>query len=274
MGAHGKLEIVDWRDLPCPSIGETQSASRFWPPAIIGISGTLLLHALVLQAVHFGSDADNLPRLPVPALSSQQGVAAEDANNLVLISLQPGGTAIRDTIQNVVSFTRLLNKISLPTALVPDVPPLLPIDSLTLGDAPTFDSTPVGDGGGTRARLVGIYTGQIQARIDRVWRRPRTPVDDSENDALGAVAAQSFQCEAQIVQDPSGYVQEILLPRCNGSPAWQHSLVTAIQQASPLPAPPDPTVFSRSITLSFVGLPYTQGAVEEDYEVAPARMIN
>jgi hypothetical protein len=78
---------------------------------------------------------------------------------------------------------------------------------------------------------------------------------------------ESFQCEAQIVQDNSGYVEEILLPRCNGSRAWQNSLVTAIRQASPLPAPPSASVFSRSITLSFIGIPYYRGASDDEYEV-------
>jgi hypothetical protein len=34
-----------------------------------------------------------------------------------------------------------------------------------------------GGDGAEQARLFGIYTGQIQAQIDRVWRRPRTPVN-------------------------------------------------------------------------------------------------
>lgn len=83
-----------------------------------------------------------------------------------------------------------------------------------------------------------------------------------------------FKCEAQIVQDAAGYVQEILLPRCNGSPVWQASLVTAIRQASPLPAPPDPTVFRSSITLSFIGLPYFEGAAVDGYEMEPRKLAS
>src|SRR6202012_449133 len=110
------------------------------------------------------------------------------------------------------------------------------------------------------ARLFGVYTGQIQARIDRVWRRPRTPVNAIAVDQKPTGTDESFQCEAQIVQDAKGNVQEILLPRCNGSAAWQHSLIVAIRQASPLPAPPSTRVFTQSITVTFVGLPYAEGA--------------
>ena len=77
-----------------------------------------------------------------------------------------------------------------------------------------------------------------------------------------------FHCQVQIVQDSSGNVQEILLPNCNGSVAWQHSLVLAIRQASPLPAPPSPTVFSPAIALEFVGYAYIAGGPDDEYETA------
>jgi hypothetical protein len=124
-----------------------------------------------------------------------------------------------------------------------------------------------------KARMSGIYTGQIQARIDRVWRRPRTPVNEGTVSTAAADAGDSFQCEAQIVQDARGNVQEILLPRCNGSAAWQRSLVLAIEQASPLPAPPSANVFSRSITLSFVGLAYGTGSSDDGYEIEARRLV-
>ena len=73
----------------------------------------------------------------------------------------------------------------------------------------------------------------------------------------------------QIVQDENGNVQEILLPNCNGSIAWQRSLVSAIRQASPLPAPPNINVFSRTVSLNFVGYGYAAGASEDDYEILP-----
>ena len=74
----------------------------------------------------------------------------------------------------------------------------------------------------------------------------------------------------QIVQDSGGNVQEILLPNCNGSPAWQGSLVRAIQQASPLPAPPSESVFSHAILVDFVGFQYLTGAPDDEHDGVPA----
>jgi hypothetical protein len=74
-----------------------------------------------------------------------------------------------------------------------------------------------------------------------------------------------------VVQDARGNVEEILLPNCNGSADWQQSLVSAVRQASPLPAPPDQKVFSKSITLQFAGFAYRPGYPTDDYEVARSR---
>ncbi len=81
---------------------------------------------------------------------------------------------------------------------------------------------------------------------------------------------ESFQCRVQIAQDASGNVHEILLPACDGSAAWQRSLVVAIQQSSPLPMPPDPSLFAPTVTLDFVGIPYSAGQREDDYESVAA----
>jgi hypothetical protein len=48
------------------------------------------------------------------------------------------------------------------------------------------------------------------------------------------------------------------------------SLVRAIQRASPLPAPPTPTVFTNALTLSFEAKAYGPGAREDEYEVPRA----
>jgi hypothetical protein len=119
--------------------------------------------------------------------------------------------------------------------------------------------------------LFGIYSGQIQARIARVWRRPRTPVNESRTQHQGALGEEAFQCQVRIIQDNQGYVQEILLPQCNGSAAWQRSLVIAIQQASPLPAPPDPAVFTNALTMTFTGFEYRPDSLADEYEMEAPR---
>lgn len=122
----------------------------------------------------------------------------------------------------------------------------------------------------TQSKLFGRYTGQIVARIDRAWRRPRSPVHEpgvSEASAsTRSGSGNTFRCKAKILQDNTGRVREIELLRCNGSVAWQQSLVSAIQQSSPFPAPPDPTVFSNVFTLSFESVAFAAGAPEGKYE--------
>jgi hypothetical protein len=106
-----------------------------------------------------------------------------------------------------------------------------------------------------RAALFGRYMGQIQARIERAWIRPRS-----------AIEGDTFQCRVQIVQDAQGAVKETTLQRCNGDTRWQLSLVQAIQSASPLPAPPNPDVFADALTLEFTSRGYDAGENSEGFE--------
>jgi hypothetical protein len=269
MDSSQKMDVVDWWDSPPPVVVERRAPRRFLPPTLIGILGTLLLHALVIQSVLWG----NKPKLKPPespeladALSKSK---TDSAESIVLILLPTTAVSNQVAAQNLVASLPDLKKMKINSPVDVDSPVLSNIEALALSEDPV--SNPTG-GSGDRAelaRLFGIYSGQIQARIDRVWRRPRTPISESAFGKKPADADESFQCEAQIVQDARGNVQEILLPRCNGSSAWRRSLVMAIQQASPLPAPPSIKVFTQSITLKFVGLPYFQGASNEEYEIVP-----
>lgn len=128
-----------------------------------------------------------------------------------------------------------------------------------------------------RARLFGLYAGQIDARIERAWRRPRSPVDDvavaslvdTAPDERMTTKSDRFECRVRIYQGDSGQVSEVELLSCNGTFAWKESLLRAIQAASPLPAPPSPTVFSNVITLTFSADEYRAGAPEVKYESGP-----
>jgi hypothetical protein len=121
-------------------------------------------------------------------------------------------------------------------------------------DLPRTPEATVADAG-RLSQLYGRYMGQISARIDRAWLRPRTPV-----------GGDSFSCRARILQDAVGNVLEVTLEQCNGDPRWQLSLVQAIDSASPLPAPPDANVFSRTVHLGFTAEGYSAGRHEEQYE--------
>jgi hypothetical protein len=118
--------------------------------------------------------------------------------------------------------------------------------------------------------MFGRYTGQIGARIDRAWEKPRTPVNDLMSGISGdVVEPDTFVFQVQIRQDNQGNVEEVLLLACNGTEAWRHSLVVAIYQASPLPAPPVPTVFKRAITMTFEGRIDQQRPLPEVAAVGP-----
>ena len=144
------------------------------------------------------------------------------------------------------------------TAAVSPSPPLTAI-ALTVASneaPPDLVDSAAADSDATAAvQLYGRYMGQIDARIERAWLRPRTPI-----------GADEFSCRARIHQDPNGKVVEVTLEQCNGDSRWQVSLVHAIETASPLPAPPDPGVFARVIRLNFRSDAYRPGVQPEQYE--------
>jgi hypothetical protein len=265
MDSPSRIDVVDWQESPLPIAPETRARLRSFPPTLIGALGTLLLHAILIQSVSFGSRRPN-PKLPDTQDSADvRRKSTTDSDGLVLITLPMRAKVNQDDTQSVISSLPDLSKMKVKSSIDIDTPAILGLESLALSEDQAPSAMADGADGAENARLLGIYTGQIQARIARVWRRPRTPVSE-DNTAMPADASESFQCEAQIVQDARGNVQEVMLPRCNGSPAWRNSLVSAIQHASPLPAPPSEKVFSTSITLNFVGLSYFAGAPDDDYE--------
>ena len=262
-----KMTVTAWSEIRVPVVRKKQAHKQFLPPAIIGLAGTLLLHSLALRTALMGGQAHEprSPELQQPRSSLNSNARATES--LVFISLPNTATADHLNIQTLRSDRAALAKNPI-SAVSPDLPPPADFETLALEEENASEATvEIGDGT-ERARLVGIYTGQIQARVERVWRRPRSSVNEQASPKTAADTDESFQCQVQIVQDVRGYVQEVLLPNCNGTVAWQRSLVIAIQQASPLPAPPSPTVFTHSIALNFVGVPYVIGAPEEDYESA------
>jgi hypothetical protein len=265
MDSQEKFDVGDWQDSPPPVILVARTPRRFLSPTLIGVLGTLLLHAMVIQSLPLGYRG---PKAKPPETQLSADAAskskADPIESLVLITLPDAA----HSHENVISSFADLSKMKIRSPVNVDPPALLNVEALALSEEPPSKSSADSNDAAELGRLIGIYTGQIKARVDRVWRRPRTPVNEDDT-AATADAGDSFQCEAQIVQDNLRNVQEILLPRCNGSAAWQRSLVLAIRQASPLPAPPIVSVFSQSITLYFTGLRFIAGDAEDDYEPAP-----
>lgn len=69
--------------------------------------------------------------------------------------------------------------------------------------------------------------------------------------AMPASATAGIECIAHIKQLPGGEVISVRIGRCNGDAAVRRSIMAAIQRASPLPTPRDPSVFDREIQLEF-----------------------
>ena len=214
---------------------------RHWGIPLLGVLASLLLHALLIMPALLGgttsgdhSSAGKLAEVPTMML-----VFIEQSN--------PGATPDHE-----MDYTTSLS--SSPGALlsvaIPDLPP--PPPALVLGDSE--DDQPESGGPG-RTALVERYMGQIDARIQRAWVRPRTSIDSG-----------LFVCRVQIAQEQNGRVQEIEIAQCNGDIPWQTSLVHAIQSASPLLAPPDPKVFSHTLTLEFTAHPFSPGSSSEGLE--------
>jgi TonB C terminal len=145
----------------------------------------------------------------------------------------------------------------------PDLgPPPALVQSDDSEDEQRFANT-VGESDPGSALMLGRYVGQITARVQRAWIRPRIPI-----------TSKLFVCRVRIVQDRGRNVMEIELARCNGDIRWQTSLVAAIQSASPLPAPPDPDVFSRTLTIEFTAEPYAPGKDAGGFEPGLKTVMN
>lgn len=89
--------------------------------------------------------------------------------------------------------------------------------------------------GGMRSQYVGL----IQERVERNWIRPPS-------------ARAGLKCVVNVAQVPGGEVVSVRLGACNGDEAVKQSIISAVYKSSPLPAPPDPTLFERNLVLEFV----------------------
>jgi hypothetical protein len=263
MNSSGKLQVDEWADDPCAMRVHKRIRWLGISPAFFGALGTLFLHALIIQWLPLsGLRTHKNVELSLPTVSAAP--ASKPDISLVIVNLISASASAPIAV-SVMTRSELAKSsiIVTPDHELAMQPLLLPLNE-TEGPA-----SATGGGGdvGEQARLYGIYTGQIRARIERAWRRPRSAVSAVVSDDPSG--PESFRCRVQIVQDARGNVVEILLIACNGSSVWQQSLMAAIRQASPLPAPPSTSVFSESIALDFVGLPFTQSSNEDEYQLVP-----
>jgi colicin import membrane protein len=82
------------------------------------------------------------------------------------------------------------------------------------------------------------WQSQITARIQRAWLRPPS-------------ARAGIECVLDVTQVPGGEVTNVRIGTCNGDQAVRESIEAAVYRASPLPPPPDPTLFQRELIITF-----------------------
>jgi hypothetical protein len=214
---------------------------------VVGTLGTLALHALLLSPLLLGAG------LRAHRMSDEQGFPSEGAPAMTVLNLEEedrsSGSDARDAQLSIVSPARFLMPVGGPQWGT--LGALAPIEAELAHAVP--DEGQADEAG--RAVMFGRYLGQVTARVDRAWLRPRGPI--------GAV---SFECRVQVEQDAQRNVKEITLKECNGSTSWQLSLVQAIESASPFPAPPDPSVFSKVLTFQMTAQGFREGGSTEGFD--------
>ena len=224
--------------------------------AVVGGLGSVLLHALLVAPIYLGSPLHKHHAVDHQGAAAGRALPSESAMEVVFIEdnsvSAPSEPDVLDRAyaSTPVSAARHNRRVTArnvraggQTAASDD-----------REDLQTAATEAAGDSSG-HALMFGRYMGQITARIQRAWLRPRV-----------TLGADVFMCRVQIVQDRSGFVREVTLQRCNENIRWQISLVNAIQQASPLPAPPDPAVFSNLLTLEFDSEVLQPGGNPEGFE--------
>jgi len=88
-----------------------------------------------------------------------------------------------------------------------------------------------------QAGLLARYKAEITGRVQRAWIRPP--------------AKAGLRCIVHVTQVPGGTVTGVRVGECNADAAVRQSIEAAVYRASPLPPPPDPSLFDRNLTLEF-----------------------
>jgi colicin import membrane protein len=88
------------------------------------------------------------------------------------------------------------------------------------------------------AGLLDQYIRMIEAQIRQNWNRPLS-------------ARPGIDCVVNVVQLQTGDVMSVSVATCNGDDAVRRSIEEAVRRASPLPKPPDPSLFERNLRVQF-----------------------
>lgn len=89
-----------------------------------------------------------------------------------------------------------------------------------------------------RASLLQQWTAVVRQKVQSNWNEP-------------ANTPSNLSCKVQVEQVPGGTVANAQIISCNGDEAIQQSVITAVLRSSPLPPPPEPSLFQRVFVLNF-----------------------
>jgi hypothetical protein len=263
-----QIEVGEFDYRTAPRVVRRVMPSAVNRSRLFGLGGTLILHGLVV-AILIPTALVHQKSPPESAGTSALRTVTEPADELVLLTIDSSKKNDSALVAATIDLRSQLAKSAIPLT----VPELMPVLDLSSANADSENSAQADVSAGDaefRALMSGRYTGQISARIERAWEKPNSPVGEVTIERSGnTVEPDRFVCQVQIRQDNQRNVQEVLLLACNGTEAWRHSLVVAINQSSPLPAPPIPSVFQRAITMTFEARFDQQGSLPKVVAVDP-----
>lgn len=228
--------------------------SRPFAVSAAGAVGVLLLHAVLVISFVLSLSLPSTRRPNTTGTGASAFVSAAESDMTVVFIDEP--TPAEDTApprSPSLASRGIMQPDEQLVVLGPDPSPAgTNVETADSEDA--VSDTASGDAA-EHARLYGRYLGQLEARIERAWMRPRSEI-----------GAPRFSCRARIRQDRRGAVAEASLDHCNGTERWQQSLLSAIRTASPLPAPPDASVYADVLLLSFASEAFVEGGSLQGFE--------
>lgn len=216
--------------------------------------GALLLHVMLVVPLALGMAGKS--RTTTPDIAEGILGGRTDVTSVLIMVAVSSGLSSEDTPDFLAPRSVMPDLAASINALVP---------TPDLGDAQAFEEERQDAQAADSQRnalLTGQYLGQVMARIERAWARPRTPID-----------ADRFSCRVKIEQDRLGRVSAVELMRCNGTAAWQRSLVSAIELASPLSAPSNTSLPAGTLVLDFSSFAYDGDHSNEDLFEPAARQV-
>jgi hypothetical protein len=224
------------------SIAASFVPARRWIPRSLGFAATVVVHLLLVTPMVLGV-AEHKRRTPDGDGTVASASYGEQYERMILLDLAAIAASEADTPAPSIDSEGIApDEIEIQlVSSDPQPPPELKAEDME--EAETANEA-AGDPAG-HAALFGKYMGQVSARIERAWMRPRSPI-----------AGGRFECRVRITQDVRGNVQSIELQSCGADETWRKSLTSAILQASPLSAPPEPALFTPTLTLNFSGDQY------------------